>query len=75
MKENELWFGFYFTEAVINRERTKSNYNLRHLVICMAVHGFNRKISQTKTASASCLIQIADCKGRTTSLSSYGEEN
>jgi hypothetical protein len=88
MKENELWFWFYSTEAVINRERTKFNYNLRHFVTRMAVHGFNHKICQTKgyhspNKNCQCKLSdsecrryhITDCKGRTTLLSSYAEEN
>jgi hypothetical protein len=87
-KENEIWFKFYSTEAVINREWTKLNYDLRHVVTLMAVQGFHHKIFQMKgyhSPNENCRCKVCDsdfmryhmidCKPRTKSLSFHADEN
>jgi hypothetical protein len=44
MEEGErIWCDFYTKESTMNRDWTKPNYNLRHTVSYLAVHGFHHK--------------------------------
>jgi hypothetical protein len=42
-KDKEMCYVFYTTETMMTRDLKKSNNDLRHLVMCLAVHGFYHK--------------------------------
>jgi hypothetical protein len=48
LKRNYVWEDFFTTEAMLNRDWTKPNYELRHVTTRMAIHGFHHKICSTK---------------------------
>lgn len=43
-KREEIWPDFYCTDAMINRDWMRANYDLRHVMTRYAVHGFHHKI-------------------------------
>jgi hypothetical protein len=42
-KKKDIWEDFYTTEAMTNRKWTETNYQLRHVINRIAVHGFHFK--------------------------------
>jgi hypothetical protein len=47
-QEKEMWYEFYATEAMMSRNWTKPNYELRHVVTQLLVYGFHHKVCQLK---------------------------
>lgn len=43
-KREDIWGEFFTTDAMIAREWTRGNYDLRHVVTRLAVHGFHHRI-------------------------------
>ena len=41
--KKDIWKDFYTTEAMTNRKWTETNYQLRHVINRIAVHGFHFK--------------------------------
>jgi hypothetical protein len=87
-KQDNIWWEFYSTEAMIDRDRKKSNYNLRHTTTRFATHGFHRKICQKSnyhTPKQNCICRLSDrpCeryhivarKKRVLSLMQYSKED
>ncbi|KAJ4443574.1 hypothetical protein ANN_05248 [Periplaneta americana] len=77
---------FYATGAMIDREWTKENFELRHVITRMAVHGFHHLICKTRTyhdPSDSCVCTLCSmkceryhielCAKRTKSISEYAK--
>jgi hypothetical protein len=76
-----MWFEFCSTEAVINRDWAKPNYDLGHLGTRLAAHGFHRKICQTKGYGCDlCDSECGRCRSQTARarlklLTTFAEEN
>ena len=83
-KKNEIWADFYCTDAMIEREWTRSGYELRHVMTRFAVHGFHHRICATKTfheVNEACICElcgkacdryhVALCKERTLTLTKF----
>lgn len=77
---------FYATGAMIDREWTKENFELRHVITRLAVHGFHHLICKTRTyhdPSDSCVCTLCSkkceryhielCAKRTKSISEYAK--
>ena len=47
-KEEDVWSKFYTTDAVLYRDWTQANYELRHIVTRFVVHGFHHKLCTNK---------------------------
>jgi hypothetical protein len=62
-KRDDIWWEFYSTEAMIDRDWMKSNYQLRHTTTCLAAHGFHHKIcwkSNYHTPEENCICRLCD---------------
>ena len=62
-KREHIWQEFYCTDAMINREWTKANYELRHIFTCFAVHGFHHRICKRDTYHTPdelCVCKLCD---------------
>ena len=83
-KRNEIWADFYCTDAMIEREWTRSGYELRHVMTRFAVHGFHHRICAIKTfheVNEACICElcrkpcdryhVALCKERILTLSKF----
>ena len=83
-KKNEIWADFYCTDAMIEREWTRSGYELRHVMTRFAVHGFHHRICATKNfheVNKTCICElcgkacdryhVALCKERTLTLTKF----
>ena len=42
-KKKDIWEDFFTTEVMTNRKWTETNYQLRHVINRIAVHGFHFK--------------------------------
>ena len=86
-KKKDIWEDFYTTEAMTNRKWTETNYQLRHVVNRIAVHGFHFKFCgearfhkprdecRCKLCSAPCeRYHITKCTARTHSMTELAKE-
>ena len=48
LKERDVWDEFYSTDAMVYRDWTRANYELRHIVTRFAVHGFHHRLCVNK---------------------------
>jgi hypothetical protein len=79
---------FYSTDAMVNREWTQEENDLRHVMTRFAIHGFHHRICSRKTfhqanqarcicvlCSEQCSINhVIECKRRTVSLNQFYSE-
>ena len=85
-KKSEIWENFYTTDAMTKHDWKEANYDMRHLVTRLAVHGFHFKMCRTEhfhepTADCKCLLcdttcgryHILECRNRPGSLIKYCE--
>jgi hypothetical protein len=85
--KKDIWEEFYTTEAMINRKWTETDYQLRHVINRIAVHGFHFKFCsearlhepsdecRCKLCSATCeRYNITECTARTRSMTELATE-
>ena len=48
-KRDSIEESFYITDAMVNREWTQEEYELRHIMTRFAIHGFHHRICARKT--------------------------
>ena len=74
MKRYTIWSKFYATDAMITKDWTKPNYELQHILICYAIHGFHHLICTKKrfhNLAHDCIYELGNsyhvekCKGQT----------
>lgn len=83
-KRESIWPEFYATDAMLDKEWTHANFELRHLVTRLAVHGFHHKICCKKTfhvPNQECVCKLCNgtcdryhiviCTKRTQSMSEF----
>lgn len=86
-KMAEIEEDFYASDAFLNRDWTGTNYELRHVVTRLSIHGFHHKICSLKlfhSATSECVCELCGrecgkyhiqwCKERTKSITSYSKE-
>lgn len=83
-KKEMIWEDFYATDAMLYRDWTQPNRELRHLTTRLATHGFHHKICKTTKyhePSEDCVCSLCElscdryhiqvCKNRTKSIKEY----
>ena len=55
-KRDSIKESFYITDAMVNREWTQEEYDLRHVMTSFAIHGFTRP---TSSAYVFCAVNSA----------------
>lgn len=83
-KKEDLWIDFYTTDAMTSEDWKQPNYELRHLVTRLAVHGFHHRLCETKAfhdPGPECVCErcgmaceryhVFKCKNRGKSLTSF----
>lgn len=81
-KEREIDINFFATDAMVNREWTRSNQTQRYAIVGLAIHGFHHKMCRNvkfHQPSDQCVCKMCDrkcetyhfnvCKKRTATLS------
>jgi hypothetical protein len=64
-KREEIWQDFYATDAMLNRNWTKANQQLRHVVTRLAVHGYHHKLCKRTyfhNPDNECVYSLCDNK-------------
>ena len=86
-KQEEIWDDFFVTEAMTTDSWKTANYELRHMVTRLAVHGFHDKVCRNKkyhTPMVTCVCELCErpceryhiltCANRSKHLSEYARE-
>jgi hypothetical protein len=87
-KRDSIEESFYITDAMVNRDWTHEEYNLRHVMKRFAIYGFHHRICSRKTfhqANQGCICvmcneqcgiyHVMECKRRTVSLTQFCSEH
>jgi hypothetical protein len=86
-KKKDLWEDFYMTEVMTNWKWTETNYQLRHVINRIAVHGFHFRLCskatfhepsdecRCKLCSGLCArYHVTECTARTCSMTELATE-